>query len=116
MVVLVLLRRNVFDMLIAKTYRTSWLAPELVGVNGAPLDICGKTEIRVNDVPIPIIVYVAKRLPHDMMLGDPSLWKGRGNKAYIKMNFHDFLGCGHCENTNNQDSAALARSRQLQGM
>ena len=76
-----LLRRDIFDMLVAKTHRSAWLAPapELLGVNGSPLDICGTTEISVNNVPVPITVYVAKHIPHDMILGDPSLRRGCGN-------------------------------------
>ena len=71
------LRRDILDILVAKAHRSAWLAPALeLLLNCSPLYICGKTDISVNNVLAPILVSIAKHLPHDMILGYPPCGEG----------------------------------------
>ena len=47
------------------------------GLGGVSLKVCGKTQVAISGIISPVEVVVCDELPHEMILGDPSLRKGR---------------------------------------
>ena len=75
-----LLRRDIFDLIVRRTHRACLLehSGPLQGLGGVSLKVCGKTQVAISGIISPVEVVVCDELPHEMILGDPSLRKGRG--------------------------------------
>ena len=74
-----LLRRDIFDLIVRRTHRACLLehSGPLQGLGGVSLKVCGKTQVAISGIISPVEVVVCDELPHEMILGDPSLRKGR---------------------------------------
>ena len=87
-----LLRRDTLQKIMARNHRPSYIqtAPSLQGVNGLKLDVIGKTMIRLDDIKPAIEVVIVKTLPHEMIIGDASLRKGKAKLDLQQNRMHWF--------------------------
>ena len=67
-----------FDLTVRRTHHTCLLehSGPLQGLGGVSLKVCDKTQVAISGIISPVEVVVCDELPHEMILGDPSLRKG----------------------------------------
>ena len=78
-----------------KTHRSVFLRPsiELQGITGGRLAILGETEVIIDQLNVPLTVTIVSGIKYDLLLGDPSIRKGRGilDKGRGTFNWYDTL-------------------------
>ena len=70
-----LLRRDIFDLIVRRTHRACLIehSGPLQHLGGVSLKVFGKTQVAISGIISPVEVVVCDELPHEIILGDPSL-------------------------------------------